>query len=56
MVRAKLNLVSMKQMTNEHKVVVIWLDKLQQTHGKHEKDAPPITFVDVGKVQEYTHQ
>jgi hypothetical protein len=37
----KLNLVSMDQMTNEHIVVVVQLEKLKQTHGEARKDGPP---------------
>jgi hypothetical protein len=37
----KLNLVSMDQMTNEHIVVVVQLEKLKQTHGEARKDEPP---------------
>jgi hypothetical protein len=37
----KLNLVSMDQMTNEHIVIVVQLEKLKQTHGEARKDGPP---------------
>jgi hypothetical protein len=36
-----LNLVSMDQITNEHIVVVVQLEKLKQTHGEARKDGPP---------------
>jgi len=35
------NLVSMDQMTNEHIVVVVQLEKLKQTYGEARKDGPP---------------
>ena len=38
---AKLNLVSMDQMTNEHVVVMVQMEKLKQTHGEARKDEPP---------------
>ena len=37
----KLNLASMEHMTNEHIVVVVQLEKLEQTHGEVRKDGPP---------------
>jgi hypothetical protein len=37
----KLNLVSMDQMTNEHIVVVVQLEKLKQTDGEAKKYGPP---------------
>jgi hypothetical protein len=37
----KLNLVSMDQMTNEHIVVVVQLEKLKQTHREARKAGPP---------------
>jgi hypothetical protein len=38
---AKLNLVSIDQVTNEHIVVEVQLEKLKQTHGEARKDGPP---------------
>jgi hypothetical protein len=38
---AKLNLVSRDEMTNEHIVVVGWLEQLQWTYGEARKDVPP---------------
>ena len=41
----KLNLVSMDQMTNEHIVVVVQLEKLKQTHGEVRKDGPLPNYI-----------
>jgi hypothetical protein len=38
---AKLNFVSIDQMTIEHIVVVVQLEKLKQTHGEARKDRSP---------------
>jgi hypothetical protein len=42
---AKLNLVSMDQMTNEHIVVVVRLEQLQWTHEEARKDGPPPSHI-----------